>query len=392
MQGVLEPVAHDTGDSGFSDYLANQGVRQQLARSRIMRETAPPSRVQIWAARLHDRLEVILQRGLERHPETASLYLAMLLGEKAALSAEQENAFMRSGTFHVFSVSGLHVGVIALTLHMLFTALRVPRRPGSVVSLVVLWLYVLVTGGGTPSVRAFVMIAFQLASHGFRLPGNASAALTASALATLWFDPLQLFSTGFQMSYAVVAALILMGAPLADRWLMHWKPFVLRPRPEWRWWHDFSDWAGRKAITGLAGCWAAFLASTPSGIGFFGIFSPGSLWANLLILPLSSLAIVAGFLSLLTGLPGLLSLSALFNSAAALIIIASDWLLRHGTVLPGVYFPAAFRTDWLASAGMALMTAVMLAGAAGRWARRYGGFWPPVVLLALLLILGVKFR
>ena len=37
------------------------------------------------------------------------------------------------------------------------------------------------------------------------------------------------------------------------------------------------------------------------------------------------------------------------------------------------------------------MAATMLAGAAGRWDRRFGGYWPPVVLLAVLLAAGVKF-
>lgn len=391
IQGVLEPLPRDPAGAGFNDHLANLGVSHRLGRARILRETAPPGRWQRQIAAWRDHLETILQHGLERHPGTASLYLAMLLGEKAALSPEQENAFMRSGTFHVFSVSGLHVGVIALALHMLLTVLRVRGRPAAAVTLAVLWLYVQVTGGGTPSVRAYVMIGFLLASRVFRLPGNALAALAASALCTLLADPLQLFSTGFQMSYSVVAALLLLGAPLAERWLAHWHPFVLRPRPEWRWWHEGGDWLGRKVIALAAGCWAAFLASVPSGIGFFGVFSPGSLLANLFILPLSSLAIVAGFLSLLTGLAGLLPLSALFNSAAALILIGSDRLLRHGTELPGVYFPATFRADWLAPAALALLTAVLLAGAAVRWQPRWGGYWPPVVVLALLLIFGVKF-
>jgi competence protein ComEC len=391
IQGVLEPLPRDPAGAGFNDYLANLGVSHRLVRARILRETVPPGWLRLRVAALRERLEVILRHGLERHPQTASLYLAMLLGEKAALNPEQENAFMRSGTFHVFSVSGLHVGVIALALHMLMTALRVPRRPGAVFTLTVLWLYVQVTGGGTPSVRAYVMIAFLLASKVFRLPGNALAALAASALCALLVAPLQLFSTGFQMSYSVVAALILFGAPLAERWLEHWHPFVLRPRPEWRWWHDAINWTGRKLIAAAAGCWAAFLASTASGIGFFGVFSPGSLLANLLILPLSSLAIVSGFLSLLTGMIGLLPLSALFNSAAALVIIAADWLLRNGTALPGVYFPAAFRADWLTPTALALMTGVMLVGASVRWKPRRGGYWPPVVVLVLLLIFGVKF-
>jgi competence protein ComEC len=391
LEGVLEPLSRDPGGAGFHDYLANLGIRQQLVRGRLIREVSPPTAWANWTESFRARLGRILGRGLERHPETASLYLAMLLGEKVSLSPDQQTAFMRSGTYHVFSVSGLHVGVIALALQLGLSVLRVTPRPGAIASLAVLWLYVQVTGAGTPSVRAFVMVAFLLAMRAFRLPGNALAALTASALVTLLADPLQLFSTGFQMSYAVVAALILMGAPLAERWGAIWHPFVLRPRPEWRWWHDFIDWAGRKAITAGAGCWVAFLASIPAGIGFFGVLAPGSLPANLLVLPLSSLAIVAGFLSLLTGLAGLLPLSALFNSAAALILLATDTAVRHGTNLPGMHFPATFRAGGLAPAGMALMTAVMLAGAAGHWRGRWGGFWPPVAALALLLIFGVKF-
>jgi len=106
---------------------------------------------------------------------------------------------------------------------------------------------------------------------------------------------------------------------------------------------------------------------------------------------LSSLAISAGFVSLVAGLVGLLPVSGLANTVAAVTIRLMDWLLLHGIDLPGVYFRAHFRADWLAPVALGLMTAVLLAGAAGRWNRRFGGYWPPVVALALLLILGVKF-
>ena len=315
----------------------------------------------------------------------------MLLGEKAVLSTEQQNAFMRSGTFHIFSISGLHVGVIAGALQGLLHLLRLPRRPAVAVTLTVLWLYVQVTGAGAPAVRAFLMIAFLLASRIFRLPGNALAALAASALVTLLLDPLQLFSTGFQMSYCVVTALIVMGRPLAEQWQTRWQPFALLPRADWRWWHRALDERGRNFLGAAAGCWAAFLASAPAGIGFFGLFSPGSLVANLVIIPLSSAAMIAGFLSLVCGLAGLLPLSAFCNHVAAAIIIGTDWLLRHGVELPGMFFAARFRADWLAPASLVLLTAVMVAGAAGRWSPRYGGYWPPFVVLVLLVILGVKF-
>ncbi len=391
IRGVIEALPRGAANAGFNDYLANLGIHQRITRAHLLRETAPPGWFQQFCARTEDRLEGILRHGLESHPQTASVYLAMLLGEKAVLSAEQQNAYMRSGTFHIFSVSGLHVGVIASALYVLFGLLRIPRPITGGLSLIVLWLYVQITGGSSPALRTFLMIACLVAAQVFRLPGNALATLAASALLTLLLDPLQLFSTGFQMSYAVVIALIVMGRPLTERWLATWRPFALLPKADWRWYHRGIDWAGRILLGGAAGCWVAFLASTPSAIGYFGVLSPGSLPANLVIIPLSSLAIYVGFGALLAGLAALPALSAVLNAGAALVIVVMDWLLQRGMTLPGIWFPAHFRADWLAPASLGLMTAVFLAGAAGRWAPRHGGYWPPAVTLALLVILGVKF-
>ena len=389
VQGVLEPLPAES--AGFNDYLANVGVRQRLTRARILEVVATPGRFVRFCNAAERRLQDILGAGLADQPAARSLYRAMLLGEKAVLSPDQQNAFVRSGTFHIFSISGLHVAIISFALQMLLRWLRVPRRAAVIIALPLLWLYVQVTGGSSPAMRAFLMIACLLGAKVFRLPSNALAALAASALLTLLLDPLQLFGTGFQMSYAVVAALILMGTPLGEKWVARWKPFALLPPSSWRWWHHQVDEQGRETIRKLATGWTAFLASTPAGIGFFGLFSPGSLLANLVIIPLSNLIIRTGFMSLVIGLVGLTPLSALLNRVAALVIVFTDRLLQSGVALPGIFFTAEFRTPWLASLSLALMTATMLAGAAGRWARRYGAYWLPVIVLALLIIFGVKF-
>jgi competence protein ComEC len=391
IRGVLEPLPRGPAVDGFTDYLINLGVSHRLTRAHVMREIAPPGRFAALCARAAERLEHILRLGLADRPQTASLYVAMLLGGKAALSADQQNAYMRSGTFHVFSISGLHVGVIALALLFVSNLLRIPRRWGAMAGLVVLWVYVQVTGGGSPAMRSYLMIVAFTMSRSFRLPGNPLAALVAAALVTLLLDPLQLFSTGFQMSYSVVIALLTMGRPLGDRWTAAWKPFALLPRTDWRWPHRAIESRGRIAAGNLAACWTAFLASTPSGIGYFQLLSPGSLVANLVIIPLSSFVICAGFVSLLAGFAGLATASAACNTVAAWTIEAMDWLLQRGTALPAMWFAASFRTGWLAPVSVALMTAVFLAGSAVRWSPRYGGFWPPAVLLALLVIFGVKF-
>ena len=391
VRGVIESIPFRHASDSFDDYLANLGVRQKLSRARIMEELSPPGGFRRFCSRVETRLGSILSAGLEHHPEIQSLYRAMLLGEKAALSPEQQNAFMRSGTFHIFSISGLHVGVIALALHGALCLLRVPRRIAAVASLLLLAFYLEVTGMNSPALRAFLMICFVFGRRVFRLPGNALAALACAALVTLLLDPMQLFGTGFQMSYSVVAALVVMGVPLTERILLHWHPFSWLPRPAWRRHHRWVNSIGRWVLGSCSACWVAFIASVPSGIGYFHLFSPGSLPANLVIVPLASLAIISGFLSLLAGMVGITSLSALFNSSAALIILGMDWLAENGSVLPGVSHPANFTQPWMTPAALAALVALMLACLGGGWDRRYGGYWPPVALLALILTLGVNF-
>jgi competence protein ComEC len=392
IRGVVEPLAPGDGaDAGFNEYLANLGIHHRLIRAQVVSLAAPPGAFQAFCARARIRLESILRRGLPEKSPAASLYLAMLLGEKAVLTVDQENAFMRSGTFHIFSISGLHVGIIALALLVSGNLLRLPHRGATVAGLLVLWLYVQITGASPPAMRAFLMIAFLTVSRAFRLPGNPLAALAAAAIGTLLLDPWQLFSTGFQMSYAVVVALVTMGQPLSDRWLIAWKPYSLLPRNDWRWHHYRVERSGRKVIASFAICWTAFLASVPSGIGYFELFTPGSLVANLIIIPLCFLIMWAGFISLIAGLAWLWPVSAAANLIAALLVAVMDWLLRHGTALPAAWFPARYRAEWLAPASMVFMTAVFLVGAASRWSPRLGGYWLPVVALGLLLLFGVKF-
>jgi competence protein ComEC len=390
-RGVVENLPPARDAVGFDRYLENVGVRVRLGRGHFGAETRPPSAFRRFCARAQDRLQRILTLGLERHPELASVYAAMLLGEKALLAPEQETAFMRSGVFHIFSISGLHVGVIAIAILSGLKLLRVPPRLARLAGLAVLWLYVQITGGSTPAERAFLMIGFVVMAKVLRLPGNPLAALAGAALVTLWLDPRQLFSTGFQMSYSVVAAIVVLGAPLAERWRASWQPWRDLPEANWSFLQHGIRWSARGLLAALAVTWAATLASTPSSIGNFGLFSPGALIANLIVLPLSSLALMAGFVSLLGGLLWLEGISILMNHAAALVILVMDWLVREGTALPGVYFPADFLAPWMGAASLTAVLGAMLLAANQRLGRHAPLWLPPLVLL-LTLILGVKFR
>lgn len=392
VNGVVQLRADASGLApGFDHYLAGRGIELTLTRARVSREIAPPGRTARFLAAAAARCESILRHGVERHRAEVGIYLGMLLGERAALSQEVHDAFTRSGTFHVFVVAGLHVGIIAEAIFCVLAALRLPPRVAAAAGLALLWTYVEITGGGLPAHRAFTMIAFLRGARVLRQPGNPLAALALAAFVTVLWDPHQLFSAGFQLSYPVVTALVVMGGPLGESWKHAWSPWRSLPEADWGWHRRFVTDLGKRVLGGLATSATALIASVPVMIADFGVLSPGSLLANLAVIPMAATVISAGFASLVCGFAGLFALSSLFNHAAVLTIRAMTALVGRAAGLPGVAVVASFAADWLGPATLALVLAAMLHGASRRWRPEAGGFWPPVAALALAVILGVNF-
>ena len=148
---------------------------------------------------------------------------------------------------------------------------------------------------------------------------------------------------------------------------------------------------GRVSAVFLAGEAAATLVGSVSGVTFFQLLTPMSLAINLVLIPVSSLVIMGGFLSLLCGLVGFSAASSLFNHAAALVLWGADALVREFVRLPAAWLDAHFVLPWLGLIVLALLLASLLFGYQVGWGRRFGGFWPPFILTALAFGLGVRF-
>ena len=389
--GVIELLPRDPGPDGFNSYLADAGVNFKFGRGRILAEAAPPSGYQRFCHRAEQRFEHLLGTGIPDQPALAAIYRAMMLGQKQDMTAEQQAVFLHTGTMHLFAISGLNITAISLSLQILLSLLRVPRLVAASAGLATLWLYVDITGASASAVRAFVKCALMVASFSLRSPANPLATLTASALLVLLLDPMQLFGASLQMSYGIVAVLLLLGAPLVEALNSRWALFTALPESAWRWYHHTIDWTWRWLL-GAAGIGlASSLVSTISGIQFFGLFTPGSFAVNLVVIPLSTFVIGAGVISLLCGLVGLTAGCVLFNHAGILLLWIMDRLLRLSLNVPGACQAARFRAAWMGPAFLALLLAACLAGYAWHWRRARGGFWAPFALTACLLALGVKF-
>ena len=217
----------------------------------------------------------------------------MLLGRKNHLSSKQKDAFQSTGTMHFFAISGLHIGVIALTFSYALRLLRLPTWLSPWIGLSLLFLYVKITGSTPSAVRAFLMTGFYWMAFSCRRQNSPFAALIGSAVFVLCVLPEQLWSLGFQLSYSVVASILLLGLPMNQRLLDTFRPFRWLPENSWKWWHKCIDPCISKLCLLFSISLSAWLASAPLSAAYFGNITPGGIILNMfLVHPLrwSSLA------------------------------------------------------------------------------------------------------
>lgn len=390
--GVLTLLPETPPAQTFEGYLAAAGMNFTLTRGGVLAEIRAPTLFRRFCDATLWRFTAILGAGTaEKQPGLTAVLRAMLLGQKHELDESQDTLFLRSGTMHLFAISGLHIGAIAGGIEALLLLLRLPRWPRIGAGLLLVWLYVQITGGAPSAVRAFTMVALFQAMRLARRPGNPLAALAAAALVVLAVDSMQLFSVSFQLSYGVVAALLLYGLPLGEFWQARFPAFPHLPRATWRWWHHLiaAGWRGGLGATGIA--IAAGLVSWVTGVAYFGLFTAASPLANLILVPLATAVILAGMGSLLAGLVGFAAASSLCNHAALLVLWLMETGIRAMVALPHTAVPAGFHPEGLGPAAYAALLVLLAWGYHRRWRGIAASWWLPPAFVIAVLIFGVNF-
>lgn len=304
VNGVLSappgPLAEGLFD--YRTYLRFQGIYYQLrADSAEDWQLIGPLRAQPMSDRFIAWAQQRLASGLPSQDESLRLLWAMTLGWKTGLTNEVYEPFMRSGTMHIFAISGLHIALIAGILVSLLRAVRVSRGWCGLVVLPLIWFYTGATGWQPSAIRSVVMMSIVIGGWSLQRPTDLLNSLAAAAFIILIWDPHQLFGASFQLSFFVVLSIALFMPPI-QRWLdAKLAPEPLLPAqlvPRWR---RVLTVPLRWLVASVATSLAAWLGSLPLTAYYFHCFSPVTLLANLVIIPLSSLALASNLGSLLCG-------------------------------------------------------------------------------------------
>ena len=346
--GVLKPIPHEVEADSFEGYLKDTGIHYRFERISALELARPPSRFDQFCYRMNLRFQEYLSLGAPEGKNHDGIYKAMLLGRKAELSDEQSDRFRMTGTMHFFAISGLHIGVIATVIAQFLILIRIPRKVSPFIGLPLLYLYVEITGASPSAVRAFLMALFFWSSFAFVRQRSPLAALAASAVFVLIFQPAQLWSIGFQLSYTVVLSILLFGLPLYETASEKLAPFRYLPKANWAPPQHLYAWIQDALLLLFSISFSAWLASAPLSAAFFGYLSPGAILLNMLLVNLAAVAITTGVVSLSLALVGLDSAVGFINHAAWISIQIMDTLVIGSTKIPGMILHCDVFPEWIA--------------------------------------------
>ncbi len=157
-----------------------------------------------WPLRLNHRI-LGLVRAL--FPEdTAAFVQALMLGDKTELYRDEGlyQALSRAGLMHVVAVSGMHIAFLVGLLRTVFGK----GRACSLGCIVLIWLFVLVTGASPSAVRAAIMQSLLLAAPLAGRENDPPTSLSAALALILLGNPHAAASVSLQLSFASIAGIL----------------------------------------------------------------------------------------------------------------------------------------------------------------------------------------
>src|SRR5580692_910432 len=173
------------------------------------------TRLELWRSRIH--ASIIAKVHALWPPPQAALIDAMVIGEEAFIDRDTRPDFQRSGTYHILVVSGMNVTILAFVAFWTLRRLHIGEVPATLLTILFCVAYAFLTEVGAPVWRATLMCAIYLGTRLLYRDRAMVNALGTAALGLLVFDPRQLFTASFQMTFLCVLIVAAIGIPMIER-------------------------------------------------------------------------------------------------------------------------------------------------------------------------------
>ena len=285
------------GNFDFQKYLLSRGIVRtyHASEAAALREYEEFSLL----GKLLDFRNVLVASSTEgmKKTESKNMLAILLFGYRQGLDDETRNSFIRSGTIHIFSVSGLNVAILAAMTLWLLRPFPFRIRYLSIPPLML--AYVAATGMQAPAVRSLLMISLWAACRAFLYYTPNLNVVFLAAVIILGINPFYISDIGVQYSFIIVIFLLASGESVME-WAgsagekNRWIPPARRSA--------FEMLRLRKLaalFATLASCVIAWMVSSGISLYYQGIYFPLSIIANFIIIPFVSVLYLLVFVKYL---------------------------------------------------------------------------------------------
>lgn len=254
--------------------------------------------------------------------DTAPFMKSLMLGDKGDLYEDLSLhlAMSRAGFLHIVAVSGMHIAFLVGLIQLLFGK----TWRSSLLCLLLIWFFVLLTGSSPSAIRAAVMQSFLLAAPLVKRENDPATSLSAALALILIGNPYAAGSVSLQLSFSAMAGILCLAEPL------HKSVSSLFPEP----------WALRLRVPiGILASSLSVLAfSAPFMAWHFGSLSLLSPLSNVLGLWAVSFCFCGGYVSCLLGFV----FAPLGTAAAWLISWAVHYLILIARLISSIPFAVLY--------------------------------------------------
>lgn len=273
-------------------------------------------------------------------PDQQGLALALVLGQRDLLDRAAAESLLVTGTAHLLSVSGLHLGILLILARILAGLVRMPLKTQWIFLVFVTVFYVAITGGRPPVLRAAILLATVILSTAMARPRHPINSLSLAAILLAWWMPTAVFSVGMQLSFLAVATLLTCGRvrrrgqTLASQSVELENQFDELARRSLGRNERRLRWFGRAVATAIwySGC--VSVITLPIVWEQFNVVSPVSVLVNVVLSPLMTVALSAGVATVLAGWI-LAPVAVIPGWLCSQVLVVMRWVIDLASDVPG---------------------------------------------------------
>ena len=288
------------GGFDYKKYLLSKGIHKLFTVSEFQVLSSASDSGSLWVRSQRNILRVrdYFMGGMGEGMEIKykRMMAAILFGCRQGLNYSSRRQFMQSGVIHIFAISGLHVGMLALTLYLIFC--WVPFRVRHLLIPCFLFIYVFTTGMQASAMRAFLMISiWSLHRTALRSMSPLNAVFLAAVIVLIW-NPLTVLGAGFQYSFTIAGFLILSWQSV-KKWFAYFGERHLWD-PQYNTGVVFQLHRLRNtSLNSLLCSFIAWLSGSGLNLLHRNFFIPGAVFANFIIIPFLWLLFVVASLEVI---------------------------------------------------------------------------------------------